>query len=216
MEVMELIGQPRTSAGTIVARKLRKEGRMPAIIYGRGEDPQSISLTLHEVEVALSHGARMLKLDVAGAANQYLIKEVQYDHLDHTPLHMDLVRISMHEKVQVTVGIELRGVPKGVNEGGVLDQALSEIEIECLPTDIPETLHPLVVNLGLNETLYVRDLQVPPGVTVLTDPDDRVATVRPKVEEPEEGEAEPAAEGEAAQPEVIARGKKEEDEGGED
>jgi large subunit ribosomal protein L25 len=158
----------------------------------------------------------MLLVDVAGAAKQYLIKEVQYDHLQQTPLHLDLVRISMHEKVTVTVGIELRGVPRGLNEGGVLDQVLGEIEVECLPTDIPQTLHPLVINLGLNETLFVRDLDLPAGVTVLNGPDERVATVRPKLEAPAEGEAVPAAEGEPALPEVIGRGKKEEEAPGEE
>lgn len=211
MEVMELQGRSRSAMGTRAARRLRSEGLVPVVIYGRGDAPESIALALHDVEVALAHGARMLKVNAGGGAQQYLIKEVQYDHFDHTPLHLDLVRVSMHEKVQVNVSIELRGVPKGVGEGGVLDQTLTEIEVECLPTDIPETLHPVVVNLGLNDSLWVKDLQVPAGVIVLTDPQERVAVVRPKAEVAEVEAAE-EAEGEPAQPEVISRGKKEEEE----
>jgi len=212
MKVMELQGMSRKSRGTRRARALRETGRIPAVVYGHGEPPESIALELHDVEVALSHGARMLKVNVDGQLQHHLIKDVQYDHLNQTPVHLDLMRVSMHEKVRVTVGISLRGVPKGIAEGGVLDQSLSEIEVECLATDIPETLHPLVLHLGLGEALFVKDLQVPPGVTVLTDPEERVAVIRAKVEEVEAAPGE-AVEGESVQPEVIGRGKKEEGEG---
>jgi large subunit ribosomal protein L25 len=212
MEIITLKSEPRQADGTRKARTLRKNGKLPVVIYGHGEPPESIALDQHEVEVALKHGARTLNVDIGGQAKPYLIKEVQYDHFAETPIHIDLARVDLNERVQVKVGIELRGTPKGVSEGGVLDQSMGQIEVECLVTDIPDTLHPLVTHLSLGESLLVRDLKLPPGVVALADPDDRIATVRKIVEAapvaaaPVEGE-----EAAAAEPERIGRVKKEEE-----
>lgn len=211
MEAIKLKSQPRQAQGTRKARDLRKKGRLPVVIYGHGEPPEAISLDQHEVEVALKHGARTLNVEVGGQSKPYLIKEVQYDHFAETPIHIDLARVDLNERVQVRVGIELRGTPKGVSEGGVLDQSIGQIEVECLVTDIPDTLHPLVTHLALGESLYVKDLKLPAGVVALADPDDRIATVRKIVEA---APAAPAAEGEeaaVAEPERIGRIKKEEE-----
>lgn len=203
--------KPRTSLGTKATRKLRETGMLPVVIYGHGEPPESIMLVKHDVRQSLAHGARTLSVKVGKATKQYLIKEVQYDHFDQIPIHMDLARVDMDERVTVTVSIELRGVPKGISGGGVLDQQLNEIEVECLMTAIPETLHPLVTELELGDTLLVKDLEIPPGVTVLTKPDDRVATITTiseevEAEEPAEGEVEKTEE-----PERIGRVRKDEE-----
>ncbi|MFQ5414728.1 MAG: 50S ribosomal protein L25, partial [Phycisphaerae bacterium] len=145
-----------------------------------------------------------------GVARSYLIKSVQYDHLGHEPIHVDLARVDMDERVTVNVGIELRGVPKGVSEGGVLDQQIADIEISCRVTDIPETLHPVVTALGLGESLLVKDLELPPGVTALAEPDARVATVRAPAAAVEEEAVSAEAEEAAAQPERIGRVREEE------
>jgi len=211
METLSLKSQPRQAQGTRKARSLRESGRLPVVIYGHGEPPESISLDQHEVELALKHGARTLKVDLHGEAKPYLIKEVQYDHFAATPIHMDLARVDLNERVRVKVGIELRGVPKGVSEGGVLDQSMGQIEVECLVTDIPDTLHPVVSHLALGDTLLVKDLQLPPGVKALAEPNERIATVRMILEAaapapPVEGE-----EAAVAEPERIGRIKKEEE-----
>lgn len=184
------------------------------MIYGHGEAPESVSLAHHEVEVALAHGARTLQVELKGTVKPYLIKEVQYDHLDSNLIHLDLSRVDLHERVRVRVGIELRGVPKGIHEGGVLDQQTAQIEVECVVTEIPDTLHPVVTHLALGDSLLVKDLQLPPGVTAMADPNERIATVRLLAVEvvapvvPIEGEAAAAAE-----PERIGRIKKELEEG---
>ena len=210
METMSLKSEQREARGTRKARALRKEGKLPVVIYGHGEPPESVSLSQHDVEVALKRGARTLHVDVRGEVKPYLIKDVQYDHFADTPVHLDLARVDLNERVQVRVGIELRGVPKGVAEGGVLDQSMGQIEIECLVTDIPDTLHPFVTHLALGESLYVKDLRLPPGVVALAEPDDRIATVRKLVEEtaaaPVEGE-----EAATAEPERIGRIKKDDE-----
>ena len=190
---------------------MRAAGRLPAIIYGHGEAPESISLAHHEVVVALAHGARTLQVELNGAVKPYLIKEAQYDHLATNLVHVDLARVDLHERVRVKVGIELRGVAKGIHEGGVLDQQMAQIEVECVVTEIPGTFHPLVTHLALGDSLLVKDLQLPPGVTAMADPNERIATVRLLAAEvvapvaPIEGEAAATAE-----PERIGRIKKEE------
>lgn len=210
MEMITLKGEPRTAVGTRVSRALRAKGRLPAIIYGHGETPETLSLDLHDVVVALAHGARMLQVKVGREAKQFLIKAVQYDYLDHTPIHLDLARVDLDERVKVRVGIELRGVPKGLSEGGVLDQHRADLEVECLVTEIPETLHLVVTELGLGDSLLAKDIELPSGVVVLTGPEERIATVRALVEAPEPEEGEEGEVG-APEPKMIGRAGKEED-----
>ena len=212
METIKLKGEARTALGTRAARALRATGRVPAVIYGHGEPPEALSLTLHDVETALAHGARIFELKLGRKAKQYLIKDVQYDYLDHTPIHLDLARVDLNERVKVRVGVELRGLPKGISEGGVLDQHMANLEVECLVTEIPETLHPVVVDLGVGESLLVKDVELPPGVVALAGPDNRVATVRALMKETEP-EAPEEPEEESAEPERIGRARKEQDEG---
>lgn len=213
MEMITLTGERRTELGTRAAKALRATGMIPVIIYGHGEPPEAVSLPLHDVRVALAHGARTLQVKRGRTKKkQYLIKEVQYDHLGQTPIHLDLTRVDLDERVKVRVGIELRGVPKGVSEGGVLDQYMADLEVECLVTEIPETLHPLVIELALGDSLLVKDVELPAGVFALAEADERVATVRTLAEAPEP-EAPEEAEEKTAQPEVIGRVRKEEEGG---
>ncbi len=211
METTSLKSEQRQAEGTRKARALRKSGMLPVVIYGHGEPPESVALNQHEVELALKHGARTLKVDVRGEAKPYLIKAVQYDHFADTPIHLDLARVDLNERVRVKVGIELRGVPKGVADGGVLDQSMGQIEIECLVTDIPDTLHPLVTQLGLGESMHVKDLQLPPGVVAIADPNDRIATVRKILEETTAVAPVEGAEAAVAEPERIGRIRKDEE-----
>jgi len=190
---------------------MREEGRLPAVIYGHGEAPEIVAFLRHDVEVALAHGARTLQVKLAGKVNPYLIKEVQYDHLQKSPIHLDLARVDLTEKVRVRVGIELRGVPKGVKDGGVLEQYMGAVEVECIVTEIPATLHPVVLNLALGESLLVKDLVLPPGVTVVGNPEDRVASVRLQAAEVPTAEAVPVeGEDKAQEPERIGRVRKDE------
>lgn len=210
MEIETLQAELRSGFGTRVARKLRATGRIPAVIYGHGEPPQSVSLVMHDLEVALAHGARTLQVEIDGSKEQFLIKQVQYDHLDDKPIHMDLTRVSLDERVKVRVGIELRGVPKGVTEGGVLDQHLADIEVECRVMEIPGTFHPIVAELALGDSLLVKDLELPSGVTALADPEERVASVRAAAKEAETEET-PEEEETTPEPERIGRVRKDED-----
>ncbi len=206
METATLKGTRRSKIGTRYARRLRAAGQLPAIIYGHGETPESIALPTHETLVELHHGARTLEVDVEGSKAQYLIKAVQYDHLGSVPVHLDLMRVNLDEEVTVQVGIELRGTPKGLADGGVLDLMLPMVEVRCMVRNIPETIRPNVTDLGVNDSLLIGDLELGEGVEAIAGADEKVATVRLLAEEDEDEET-PEGE-EEAQPEIIGRTKK--------
>lgn len=204
-----LKAQPREAKGTKAARRLRNQGKLPAIIYGHGQKPVSVAIDAHDFDQHLHHGEHVLSVDVGGKTESFLIKAVQYDHLDTTPIHVDLARVDLNERVVVKVAIELRGTPKGLSEGGLMDQVMPDVEIECLVTEIPEVIRPNVSHLGVDESLTVKDLELPPSAKPIADLNAPVATIRPlATAEATEEEAEDQ-EG-AAEPEVIGRGKEEE------
>lgn len=200
----------RTSLGTKHTRKLRKNDRIPGIIYGHGEPPVAFNVDRHELELEILHGHRLLTLDLEGKENSYLIKHVQYNHLGNEYLHIDLARVNLHERIKVQVAIELRGTPKGASDGGVLDQIITDLEVECLASNIPSGIKANVAALEVNESLTVGDLELPDGVTATADAGDTVATVRviAEVASPEET----TEETEPASPEVITKGKAPEEE----
>lgn len=216
MEIATIQGETREREGHHGNDRLRRRGLVPAVIYGHGQAPELVALSLHDTEQALEHMQHVVKLQVGGHIQQYLVKEVQYDHLQKTPVHVDLMRVDESERVKVKVGIEFRGTPRGTAEGGTLVSVLGELDVECLVLQIPESIRVKVDHLALNEMLHVRDIEVPPDVKVLNNPDDIVAVVHPPRGTTTEEIA--AAEGaEGAEPEVIGKGPKEaaEDEGGE-
>lgn len=209
MERNTLEAQRRTAIGTKHARLLREEKRVPGIIYGPKQDPVPFCVDRHDLEVELLHGQRVLSLNLEGQTHAYLIRDIQYNHLGSEFLHLDLSPINLDEKVTLKVAVELRGTPKGATEGGVLDQNLNEIEIECLASDIPTAIKASVASLDVNESLTVGDLKLPDGVSCLQDTADIVATVRVIAEEIEATETD---EEETTAPEVITKGKADEEE----
>lgn len=212
MEIATIKGEPRPTRGRNANERVRRSGFVPAVIYGHKEAPETVALLRHDLQLALEHMVHVVQVEVNGKQEQYLLKEVQYDHLQETPIHVDLMRVDKDERVEVRVPIELRGEPKGVHEGGVLQQVMMELEVECGVLAIPELLRPNVEGLGVNDSLYVRDIKLPEGVRPLADPDDAIATVKPK-REVDEAVAEPEEPGEegAAEPEVIRREREEEE-----
>lgn len=214
METATLVCEPRTTIGSKASQVLRAQGKLPVVVYGHGEAPETLTVDRHDLEVVLAHGARIVKMKVAGKMQPFLIKEVQYDHLDHEPIHIDLARVDLNERVQVRVGIELRGTAKGLSEGGMVEQFLSDIEVDCLVTEIPDVLHPVVTELGVGDSLLVKDLPLPEGVKPLIGGEERVATVKLLAIAAPTEEGEETVEGEEVQPEVIGRAKTDEEAGG--
>jgi len=197
----------RKETGSRQVKKLRAKGLTPAIIYGHGEAPAQVTLSEHDLELALQHGERLLEVDVDGAVQNVLVKDVQYDTFGHFVQHVDLLRVSLTDRVEVEVRVLLRGTPKGVADGGVLNQIVGDIRVECPVAAIPEEIRVMVTDLAKDQSLYLRDIKLPEGVLLLDDPDAvlcQCAEVAEEVVAPVEGEAE-------VEPEVIG-GKKEEEE----
>src|SRR5687768_1708543 len=196
----------RSELGSRANKRLRDQGLLPGVIYGHKEAVVPITLPKKEVVGHLSHGAHVFDLAIDGKSEKVLVKEVQYDHLGAEVLHVDFARVSLDEKVEVTVPLELKGEPKGEKDGGVLQQILNELHVECLVTDIPDKIVHNVSEMALDDVVDIKDLKLPQGVKLLHDEDLIVVQVK----EIKEEEVAPAAvaEGEA-EPEVIGKKKEE-------
>ncbi len=192
--------KPRPELGSRANKRLRDAGFVPGVIYGHKEAVVPITLPRKELRGYLDRGAHLFDLALDGKSEKVLVKEVQFDHLGLEVIHVDFARVSLDEKVEVTVPVELKGEPKGEADGGVLQQIINQLEVECLVTDIPDAIRHNVSEMAMNDVLHIRDLKLPPGVRVLQDEDLIVATVREVVEQ-----AAAPVEGETAEPEVIGR-----------
>jgi len=214
-----LDAEPRTDAGKGFARKLRSQGQIPAVIYGHGREPQPLSLNARDLDKLLEHivaESTVIEVKIGDDTSKTLIREIQRHPYRRQILHVDFQALVAGEKVIVNVPIVLMGIPEGVRlGGGVLDQTLRELEIKVDPSDIPNHVEVDVTHLLVGGSLHVSDISVPAGVEVLDDPEGSVcvcAAPRAVIEavaapEAVEGEAGAAA----AEPEVIGRGKEDED-----
>ncbi|MCK4851015.1 MAG: 50S ribosomal protein L25, partial [Phycisphaerae bacterium] len=185
----------------------------PAVIYGHGQKALPVCLPEHDLELLLAHGARLLDITLDKKPQKVLIKEVQHDHLGMNIVHVDLVRVSLDEKIHLTIPIELRGaVDAASHGGGVVEQHLSELEIECLASNIPDSIQLPVGKLALGDSVRVKDLSVEKGVTVLSDPEILVVSVKIVAAEIAAEEAAPEAEPQAEEPEVIGQAEQQQSE----
>ena len=217
MASAQLSASARDIGGKGVARKLRSEGRVPAVVYGHGREPQPLSINTRELERLLDRIAAestVIDLDIDGKGSRTLIREIQRHPFKRQILHVDFQELVAGEKITVRLPIVLIGVPDGVRmDGGVLDQTMRELEVEVNPSNIPNHVELDVTSLTIGSSVHVRDIPLPEGVEVLEDEDASVCVVsapRAAVEETATVEAETEA---AAEPEVIRAKKPDEDEG---
>ena len=218
MAVISLSGIRRESLGKGGARKARREGRIPGVLYGHGEAPIPVSVGARDLQIALRHhrGSNpIVNLAVGGSEYTALIRDAQYDPVTHDVLHLDFQHISLTETIEVRVPVRLTGLAVGVKDsGGILETILRDLEVRCLPTAIPTSIEVDVSALAIGDSVHVRDLRIP-DVTILTDADATVATVVPPTVMEEKPAEVVVGEPAAAEPEVIAKGKKEEEAGAE-
>lgn len=188
--------------------RLRRAGRLPAVLYGHGEASVSLTLAADEIEASLRHGAKVVDLDGA-ASGKALLQDIQWDTFFQQVLHVDLLRVRAGEKVRIDVPIGLRGEAPGTREGGVVEQMVHSIEIEVSLDVIPDKLHININHLEVGGQLTVSDIEdLPPGAEILDDVDMMIVhCIEPAAEE------EAAEEAGAAEPEVIGKVKEEEEEG---
>ena len=198
--------KPRDGRGKREAKRLRRDGAIPAVLYGHKEAAVSLAVPAEEMRAALRHGSRLVSLQ--GAVNESaLIRELQWDVYGTDVLHIDFARVSQDERIEVQVPVELRGDAPGAHSGGVVQHLLHEIEVECLATAIPERIQVNVNHLELHGEISAGQLQLPEGVKLITDPETIVVHC---IEQAAEVEA--ADVGEGAEPEVIGRKEEPEEE----
>ena len=214
--------QSREQPGTNANRRLRAEGLIPAVVYGGDLDPVAIQVdrkTLHELfkKTGSENAVFLLKMAGTDQKRHTMVREMTVDPITRQVIHIDFLRVLMTEKVKVQVAIELQGTPVGVkNDGGVLDFITREVEVECLPGDIPQSIVLDVTDLELGSHYEVKDLDVPEGLELAVELDKVIAAVAHSrvATEVEEAEAEAAEAGlleeEEAEPELIGRASEDE------
>ncbi|MEQ8848377.1 50S ribosomal protein L25 [Botrimarina sp.] len=194
-----LTATPRDQHGSLASRKLRASGSIPAVLYGHKEEVVSLAIPERELRKALAHKAKVVQL--RGAADgQALVQDIQWDTFHRELLHVDLLRVSKGEKVQVSVPVELRGEAVGAQEGGVVAAVHDHVDIEAAPASIPDLLWVDVSPLKIGDNATAADLGgVPDGCVVLTEPERVLAHCGPPAREPDLGEAAAASDA----PELI-------------
>ncbi len=197
----------RKRMGKSGAREIRKEGNVPAVLYGKGTEPLSLVINPSELKTALSTEAgenTLLDIRVkdgeAETPKLSLLREIQYDYLTSKPIHFDFQALDMKQNITVNVPVQIEGRPIGVKEGGILEEVLREITVECLPINIPNSFILDVTEMDIGDSIHISTLEIEEGVTILHEPEDTIVTVlAPKietVETEEELEGEEGEEGE--------------------
>jgi large subunit ribosomal protein L25 len=216
--------KPRAEAGKRYGRMFRREGRVPAVVYGAGKENQAVTVDEKEFRGALRSGGAQAIIDLAvegtDGTTLAIIKEIQYDALGEEIHHVDFYRITEGKAIQVTVPVSASGKSEGEMEGGIVEHLTREVRVECLPRDIPENIPFDISALTMGDSLHLGDIEVPPGVTFLDAPDTALVVVKaPRmakadvIAEEEAAAAAEAAEGEEGEAEEGAEGKTEEDSG---
>lgn len=217
MEQVKLEVKVRKETGKEAAKREREKGTIPAVVYRKGEESVPLYLDRKAMDLALRTSAgenALISLKIEGdekaKSKTCIIKEIQHDPLSGKILHVDFNEISLTEAIKVEVPLSAKGEAVGVKQdGGVLEHLLWEIQVECLPTDIPQKLEVDVSNLKIGDALFVKDIVAPKGVKVLNDPGIRIFAVEKPIEiKPEDVAA--AAETAPAEPEVLKQKKPEE------
>ena len=200
----------RAARGSRAARRLRRENRVPGVVYGGNDGPIGFDADARELRIALASSGAVLDLSIDGARpTPVVLKEAQRDPVRGATVHVDLLRVRLDQAIPVVVPLELRGVDDapGVKEGGVLEQVVRELNVEALPTAIPESVIHEIGEMQIGETIPLADIAMPDGVTLLDETEDVVvATLSPprlQMEVEEELEAETELVGEEAEGEVA-------------
>ena len=166
----------REQTGSKHAVNVRKQGRIPAIVYGHKKEPVAVSLDEHNFVEGLHHGHRLLDVQLGKKKEKMLVKALQYDHLGKDVIHADLIRVDVSETVKVTVPIELKGTAQGTHEGGIIEEHTDRLEVECKVTDIPESIIVSIKEIGVGDNLHAGDIELPAGVKLASSPETLLVT----------------------------------------
>jgi large subunit ribosomal protein L25 len=214
MPEIVVTAESRTESGKNANRRLRIKGFIPGVLYGAKKEALPVSVSPKDIGTVLKSASgenTLFDLELKGSRRKVILKEFQREPLKGKLLHVDFYEVALDKRIEVKVHIEILGVPVGVKtQGGILDFVTRELEIECLPTEIPEKISVDVTGLELGKHLRVSDLQIPDNVTVLTEPGVVVVhVVAPRAEEVVAAVEAVAGADAAGEPEVIKKGKAE-------
>ena len=201
-EGFKLSVEKRQGRGTAECRRLRRRGVIPGNLYGHGQESVAIAAPADAITSLVTHGHRVVGLEYDGSSETAMFQDVQWDALGMQIQHFDLIRVDAQERVEVDVPIELKGTAPGAMAGGMLEQPLHELTIECPAIQMPDAIVVRINDLQIGDAIHVRDLELPEGVTALTDEDQVVVQVveaAETAEEAEEGLPGPA------EPELVGR-----------
>jgi large subunit ribosomal protein L25 len=169
-ETFSLKAELREKLGTRSSAGARKQGMLPVNIYGHKQASVSVAIDNHNFIEAVRKGHRLFDMDIAGKNEKLLLKDVQYDYLGKNIIHADLMRVDLSETVKVSVPVVLKGTAPGTLSGGIIDEVLSELEVECVVTNIPESIFVSVKSLEIGKVIHAGEIEMPEGVKLLTDP----------------------------------------------
>src|SRR3954469_13807351 len=195
--------EPRGAAHSRATRRLRREGRVPGVLYGLGDEPQAFSVDARELRLALAGHGAVLDVAIDGTSTSAVLKDSQLHPVRGDVMHVDLLRVDMNKPIQSLVAVQLVGGEDapGVKEGGVLEHVTREINVEALPAEIPEFIEFDVSAMNINDTATLAQMTAPAGVTLLDDPETTIASLSPprvEVEEDTDLETETGLVGEGA------------------
>jgi len=195
----KLVVEPRTEMGSAACRRLRERGLVPGNVYGHDAPPAAVVVAADVLRPILKSGAHVVDLELSGKQDKAVIREVQWDVFGKEIRHVDLLRVDPNERVNITVPIELRGTAPGVVAGGVLEQPLHQLAIDCLAYQIPDSIQVRISSLDLGQAIHVKDLELPEGCHPHAQPEAIVVHIVKVTER------EVAAEPGAMEPELIGK-----------
>ncbi len=169
-EMMSLQVEVREKAGSKQAARLRENGKVPAVVYGHKKESIAIALNIHEFVEALHHSHRLFTAELPDGKQTLLLKALQYDYLGKDVIHVDFMRVDLTERVTVKVPLELRGTAKGAAHGGILDELLASLEIECPVVEIPKSIPVIVRELEVGDSITAGQIALPADCVLKTDP----------------------------------------------
>lgn len=209
---VKLTAEPRTAKGSLQCNKIRRAGKVPGNLYGHKQDPVHFQASEDDVNRLVRSGAHIIDVTLNGTNELALLREVQYDSMGDVIQHFDLQRVDPNERLTVEIHVELRGTAPGILGGGVLEHSLRSLTVECPVSAIPDNIVIKVGDLQVDQAIHVREVELPPNVKVLNNPEAIVVRIAKQ-----QAAAEPGAAGELgpAQPEVIGRKPDEKEDGDE-
>lgn len=213
MQTHELKADRRTKSGSRGSRGLRSDGRVPANLCGKGTESLALHVSAKDFADLRKKRARIVMLQIDGGVNAAVVHDVAWDTMTQEPLHVDFQRINMSEKIEIDVSVKVKGPSKGEIAGGILLVQSDQVKVRCLPLEIPDSIEIDVRNLELHGTVHVRDLVLPKGVEAADDASHLILSIVEKVEVAAAPAATAEAATAAAEPELIAKAPKKDEEG---